>query len=361
MKALFILFSFFLLSSKTLANDGVYLTRGGAIYPFKETKISIEREILSFTVRDGICTVDVYFEFNNPEKENRRLQVGFQAPTAVGDVDSTNSNTNMISNFTIFSEGKLVPYQLKIAECEDCELRNLEPNNLNFGQGNQGLFVYLFNIDFKPGINKISHSYSFPESRNIAINEIYNYILTTGSKWSGNKIKNLTVQFDLGKNSYFYVDDVFSETAKWSFVGVGKITNEKIIDYDNENFKFVRIVSGKLQIDVADFEPKKNIEFGIVRRTSFCLKWTDLSDIEEAIANRHYIKTDDSEFIKQEFEIIRLTILAQYGLVFPDEELNKYFKQFDWYIPNPNLKESEIQFTEEDLIYITNILVLENQ
>jgi hypothetical protein len=361
MKIFLVLLTFYGFSSFLFANDGIYLTNGGSIYPIKETKISIEREILSFTVLDGICTVDIYFEFNNPDKVNRKLQVGFQAPTAVGDVDSVTSNTNQISNFTIFSEVKILPYQLKIAECEDCELHELEPKYLNFNQGDRGVFVYLFNIDFKPGINKVSHSYSFPASKNVAVDEIYNYILTTGSKWSGSTIKNLTVQFDLGSNCYFYVHDVFGNSAKWSFVGVGKFTNEKIIDFESENSKMIRIVSGKLQIDVANFQPKKNIQFGIARRSSFCLKWTDLTDIEEAVSNRRYMKSDDSPFTKEELRIIRNTLFAQYGFVFSSKDLDEYFRKFEWYIPNPNLKQTDIELTKEELEFLTIILQLEKE
>ena len=60
-----------------LGNDGLYLPHGGTIFPIKETKISMDKEILSFTVRDRIAFVDIQFEFNNPEDTARKLWIGF--------------------------------------------------------------------------------------------------------------------------------------------------------------------------------------------------------------------------------------------------------------------------------------------
>ncbi len=86
------------LSVSVFGNDGVYLTKGGVIYPTQETKISLEKEILSFTVRDKVAYVDIQFKFNNPENTERKLLIGFQAPTAAGDVSDSLSNLNQINN-----------------------------------------------------------------------------------------------------------------------------------------------------------------------------------------------------------------------------------------------------------------------
>ena len=111
-------------------NDGVYFTRGGVIYPIEESTVSLDREIISFSVKDKMCQVDILFEFNNPDNSERKLLIGFQAPTATGDVPDEICNTNQISNFTIISDGQILPYKLKTAECEDCELK--EPKEFSF-------------------------------------------------------------------------------------------------------------------------------------------------------------------------------------------------------------------------------------
>ncbi len=209
-------------------NDGVYLTRGSVIYPTQETKISLDKEILSFTVRDRVAYVDIQFQFNNPENTDRKLLIGFQAPTAAGDVSNSLSNLNQINDFTIIQSGQILPYNLKASECEDCELKN--PKDFHFSQMKPGIFVFLFEITFKPGLNQINHSYNFPASNNVVMDEFYNYILTTGSKWAGGKINDLTINIDMGRNKYFYVNDIFGQYANWSIIGSGKVTNDKF-DY----------------------------------------------------------------------------------------------------------------------------------
>lgn len=349
-----------LISHFLFGNDGSYYTRGGVIYPIKETKISIEREILSFTVKDNVCTVNIYFEFLNPENIERNLQVGFQAPNAIGDVDSVTRNSNQISDFKVFANDKILSYEMKIADCDSCELREMK--NMNFSQASMGVYVFLFNVNFKPGINKIYHSYSFPASNSVEYNQIYNYILTTGAKWAGSKIKNLSVQFDLGSNRLFYVKDVFGETANWTNIGVGKVLNEKRNDWDDTPIKLVRIESGKLQIDVLNFYPKANIEFGVIRNSSFATKSFDLNKIELALVyldleNSDY--KDYSHWTKAELKLLRNTIFAQHGYQFTKKELFDYFSQFEWYIPDPNLKESDIHLSKEEKSFVDQIKQLE--
>jgi len=250
------------LSASVFGNDGAYLTRGGVIYPTVESKISLKKEVLSFSVQDKICNVDIVFEFDNPESVERKLLVGFQAPSATGDVKETIFNTNQIYDFTIIANGENVQHKLMAAKCADCKLK--EPKDIQFTFEQNGVFVYLFEITFRPGKNQINHSYSFPASSSVTFDQIYNYILTTGAKWAGGTINDLTVQIDLGPNSDFYVLDIFGESANWSVIGDGQVTNKKF-DYWGKGFAhIVNIQSGKLQIGVKDFTPTKNIEFGIV-------------------------------------------------------------------------------------------------
>ena len=324
-----------ILTIPALGNDGAYLTHGGVIYPTKENKISLDREILSFSVWNKICYVDILFEFNNPENVERKLLIGFQAPTAAGDVSDKICNTNQITDFKILSNGKVLPYKIKAAECEDCELK--DPKNFYFSQFEPGLFVYLFELTFKPGINKINHSYAFPASSNVLFGQIYNYILTTGAKWAGGTIKNLTVQFDLGRNTDFYVDDVFGENAVWSIIGSGKVTNSTVYSSDDETARMVRVLSGKLQIDVKDFHPKSNIGFSMDNKS----------------IPRHLSLEDN--YTKGELRLLKNTIYAQYGYVFKSKDLQDYFSQLDWYIPDPNLTMEQIVLTEEEKELIEEI------
>jgi hypothetical protein len=313
---------FTILTFSVFGNDGIYLTRGGVIYPTKETKISLDKEILSFKVRDKVAQVDIQFEFSNLENVERRLLVGFQAPTAAGDVSDQISNTNQISNFQILNNGQILTYQLKAAECEDCELK--DPKSFHFSQGETGVFVYLFEMTFKPGINKINHSYSFPASSNVEMNQFYNYILTTGAKWANGTIKDLTLHIDIGTNKYFYVNDIFGQKANWLIIGSGKVTNKKFDYIEKDSCRMVRVLSGKLQINVKDFKPTKNIEFGIINENSFITRPTDF----EKIGNGKVLGLGDLSlertYSKDELKILRNTIYAQYGYAFKTKDLQDY-------------------------------------
>jgi YARHG domain-containing protein len=346
-----------ILTFSAFGNDGVYLTHGSVIYPTQETKISLDKEVLSFTVRDRVAYVDIQFQFNNPESIDRKLLIGFQAPTAAGDVSDSLSNLNQINNFTIIQNGQILPYKLKAAECEDCELK--EPKDFNFSQFEPGVFVFLFEISFKPGLNQINHSYSFPASRNVSFDQFYQYILTTGSKWADEKIKNLTVNIDMGKNQYFYIKDIFGQTADWTIIGTGKLTDEKFGYIDNDSCRMVRTISGQLQIKAADFKPTKNIEFGVVSRYSFTCWPVDYEKIRKGEIIQIGNMILEADYSKVELRILRNTIYAQYGYDFNSPDLKEYFSQFAWYMPDPNLKMEDIKLTEKEKEFLEKILTKE--
>lgn len=349
-----------ILSFFVFGNDGVYLSHGSAIYPIKESKISIEKEVLSFSVRNNTCQVDILFEFNNPVSVERKLLIGFQAPTAAGDVSEKISNTIQINNFQITANGQAIPYQIKAAACEDCELK--EPNNFRFSQFDPGVFVFLFEVNFKPGMNSIKHSYNFPASSNIAFDQFYNYILTTGAKWSGGTIKHLTVNFDLGNNTYFFVQDIFGKHAEWSIAGNGKITTQKF-EFDSNINKMVRIISGKLKIEVKNHKPLKNIVFGIICNDSFITIPTDNDKLisGKVFSIRGLSLDSEKTYNKETLRILRNTVYAQHGYAFRSPDLKKYFSQFAWYIPDPNMSLNMIHLSFREHRFINEILVREKK
>ncbi|MEM7163678.1 MAG: YARHG domain-containing protein [Bacteroidota bacterium] len=346
-----------LLSLASFANDGVYLTNGSLIYPTKETKIALDKEVLSFTIKDERAYVDIQFEFNNPENVARKLMVGFQAPTAGGDVSDDVSNSNQIDDFTIIQNGRILPYEVKAALCEDCELK--EPEEFHFSQFENGIFVFLFEMTFEPGLNRITHSYSFPASRNVSFDQIYNYILRTGSKWASRKIKDLTINIDMGKNSFFFVHDIFGQGAKWSHIGAGKVTDKRFDYYDSDSCRMVRTLNGYLQIQVADYQPTKNIEFGIVNNDSFvCIPLDYEKLMSKEVVSLGHMQLESS-YSASQLRLKRNTVYAQYGYAFKSADLRSYFSQFAWYMPDPNLKMEDIKLSEKEKNYIEKIRIKE--
>ena len=167
--------------ANSIANDGAYLSAGSVFYPIQETDISIEKEILTFKCRDRKVKVNVYFEFLNTDTVAKTMKVGFQVPVASGaDVPMEDKRSPLVENFLTMFEGKILPYQLKIASSEDGVLKN--PEDVELDIEDSGVHVFVFDINFKPGINVIRHSYEGISNASVMSNEEYSYILTTGGK-----------------------------------------------------------------------------------------------------------------------------------------------------------------------------------
>lgn len=351
-----ILFSYFLvLSLLTFANDGAYFSGGGTIYPVKESNISMNKEILSFRVVDGMCHVTIHFEFLNPGKESKKLLVGFQAPQAVGDVTDDEINHSQIFDFMVSQNQTLLPYQLKTAACEDCEL--IDKQTIQSTQAGEYVFVYLFEVEFKPGITELDHSYRFRAGDAVMTDQIYSYILKTGAKWAGGKINDLTVNLDLGNTPYFYVSDIFGKEASWIVHGIGKVTRDVYNNYETD-CKLIRMLSGTLQIRVQNWNPEHNLQFGVINTncfgTGFSFGDPKPDRVMTAVCSLN-LDLLETPYTKTELKLIRNTFFAQLGYVFSDADLNTYFRQFDWYIPNPNLKSKDLKLPENVEAFIEEI------
>jgi hypothetical protein len=59
--------------------------------------------------------------------------------------------------------------------------------------------------------------------------------------------------------------------------------------------------------------------------------------------------------------ILRNTVYAQYGFKFKDEELFKYYNQFDWYFPDPHLDMERINLTQTETEFIKMIQKRESE
>ncbi|MBP7514954.1 MAG: YARHG domain-containing protein [Flavobacteriales bacterium] len=368
-KPICFLVALLILNAAGLANDGAYLSRGGAIYPMKETRIAMKKEFLSFTCSGDVATVQVLFEFNNPDSVARKLLVGFQAPSGHGDVSDSLMQASRIRDLKVMVDGKLLPITLKAADCEDCPLGEI--SSFKFHGDSPGIYVYLFEVTFRPGITRVQHSYDFTASSNVVFDRMFNYILTTGSKWAHSAIGDFTLEIDMGKDQYFYVSDVFGKSAEWSIVGTGQVTGHVFgynddINMDDINCRMVRTLSGELRIDAKNFAPKNNIEFGVSHSLSFFgipLEGpTGLS--EQAHVALAYVTLDMTNFrveplTKEDLRMVRNTIYARHGYTFQDKDLRAFYERFNWYIPDPNLENVVQQLTTEEHRLISEIVALE--
>lgn len=348
------------------ANDGTFLSNGSIIYPINETRVSLEKEIIRFKCLNGIASVNVYFEFKNPLNTPIKSLVGFVSPFYYFEKIEENKPQNLIRKFVVISNNKILPYTRNWTKCDTCELFALpdDYNEENFS----GQIIHLFDVEFKPGINKISHSFEFSASTYVFLEQIYTYILQTGKKWAGGTIKDFTLEIDMGENQLLFVDDIFGENADWKIIGSGKICNEKLTDdiFEDYNIKLVRLNSGYLMIQTFNFAPEKDIYFGLIDRTWFVSRMYNKGKFSEDFLNAlSEIKYDDYyeeiQISHKDLQLLRNLIYAQYNYDFKNKEYKNFFGQFDWYMPDPILKMENIKLSETHKNCLRRLLELEKR
>ena len=123
----------------------------------------------------------------------------------------------------------------------------------------------------------------------------------------------------------------------------------------------IRTLNGQLQIKVANFRPTKNIEFGIINESSFTsIPKSALKPRDRKIVFLGNLDLK-GDYTKEELRLLRNTIYAQYGFDFQSSDLKRYFSQFAWYMPDPNLKMEEIILTEKEKAFIEKIVTKEQE
>ena len=96
---------------KCLANEAEFYATGNTLVPLKENTVSLKKEILNLTRKEGWMQVDIYFEFFNPGPE-KELLVGFVTPPANGDVSDEEARHPFIKDFMVMSGDELLPYKV---------------------------------------------------------------------------------------------------------------------------------------------------------------------------------------------------------------------------------------------------------
>jgi len=248
MKQFFFL-PFLLISCTCLANDGVFYATGNTLVPLKENTVSLKKEILNLTRKEGWMQVDIYFEFFNPGPE-KELLVGFVTPPANGDVTDEEAKHPFIKDFMVMSGDELLPY--KVAKMEETGFR--VQSKLAEGYD----FVYYFTIRFKKGVNVIRHSYQYRGGGSVEASQDFDYRLTTGTTWANHAIDDFELNIDMGESSYFSIPASFGvQPVNWLMTGVGRISGTNFrLPYFAEgksNLKMVLQRRGRLQMRMTGF------------------------------------------------------------------------------------------------------------
>lgn len=357
------------------ANDGVYYTRGNHLVPLQETDISIRREVLTISLMDnGYARVDVQYEFWNPGNDVKRVVMGFEADPPYNDnykfyPDGVHPN---IRDFSVEMNGRMLAYRnaaclrdtLPLIMIDTTKRYYVFDNNwiydVSNDDGNEPFdidagfpftYVYYFDAEFKSGLNRVHHTYSYRMSYIAGIPYQVDYKLTPASRWAGGKIDDFTLVVRADNTAkHFMMSTLPFPEAEFKVVeGMGKIRKKNTFYGSGCEFS---LRNGAVQLHLNDFSPQEelciysidvygnNNQFGYsYDRSTDMYLWYDMN-------NNNSI---DKAFLKR---IARNLPYANRGHVFSDPKLKEYFESLWWYMPDPNYKDSTDDFTEVDYKYI---------
>lgn len=370
------------------ANDGVYYTRGSQLVPLTETDISVRKEVLTISIMDnGFARVDVYYEFWNPGKEVKRVLMGFEAdPSYNDDYKFYPSGVHPhIKDFTVEMNGRKLSYGNAACVAPDTRVgvHGLEridtskryyvfDNNMlyeegfnaeigdNYKKGIAFAYVYYFNADFQPGLNRVHHTYIYRMSRTVGMPYIVEYKLSPAARWANGQIDDFTlvIRADGTAKNFFIYDSVFPG-AEFRFVeGMGKVRRHKL--YSDPAYEF-SLRDGAVTLHLQNFKPEKELTitgagmdccYGDGGTFNVAAAYDRSRPVvlfdEEWFGDMKAVPTDGT-FRKR---VLRNLPYAHRGHVFKDARLRKFFESLWWYMPDPAYKDSTADFTPVDYEYI---------
>lgn len=332
---------FIFLSCLIYANDGAFFASGNQLIPINETDIKIKKEILTLKkVNNNYIEVTVYYEFFNP-KNAKNITVGFEAMAPEGDVDGAPKNGKhpYMSDFTVNLNNHNLQYKVayvadslyvKNGKIKSLDLKtfsgNTSGNNIDF------YYVYHFDANFKKGLNIIKHTYKFDVSGSVDYNYYFEYVLTAANRWGNKQIDDFTLIIENGEFETFSIDKSFFKNSKdWQIIGVGKtedIKGNKNSVFQNDATKF-HIQKGNIIFKKMNFRPGG--ELLLYAQNYIGIK--DFFYIPFSYYQEENIPEPNNAL---QIKILKNLPFARRGYVFKDSEVQKFYKELDWYIPDPD-------------------------
>ncbi len=383
MKKFILLLCVIIINVTSFANDAVYYMSGNQLIPITETRISVQKEILSITRQnDNELLVNVYYEFFNPGEE-KSLLVGFEAlppggATGFTEEDIRNFTTHpYMRDFTVKINGQELRYEVSHVESTEegyyangqfREMSNQKAVDLaresDFMEFPY-IFVYHFNSVFKKGLNIVEHSYVFSESGYVGAQYCFDYVLTAANRWANHQIDDFTLNLDLGNRTSFDVaENFFKGQGGWTINGIGRQNEENIHDSKVLRFHIQEGIAsfhkknfhpeGELYVERPFYLENEGAFYGEVnpceRTTSFDFKKAYTAAIETFYAGEEDVVCDNiSDDMKK---ILRNLPFAYRGYVFKTKMLQDYFESTDWYVANPDYVSDMKDLSEDERTWV---------
>lgn len=364
-----LLFTIFLsLQTWAFANDGAFYASGNQLIPIVETDIQVRKEILSLKkIENEWVEVTVYYEFFNPKKTNKELVVGFEAFSPEGDVDGApvEGKHPYMKDFKVNLNEKSLPFQVAyVADSNYVKQGIIKSVDLRKFSGSKNgnyvdfFYVYHFKAIFKPGINKLKHTYRYKLSGSIDLNYQFEYILTAANRWANKQIDDFTLILDMGSYETFQINKSFFQNAKeWDLQGRGKHSdvaksNNPIMESDAVKF---HIQEGKLVFKKKNFRPKGELYvYNFNNWGNGNILYPEEGYIAYSIHQQPDL-TEKSKYKADEKKILRNLPFARRGHVFQDKLLKDYYENTDWYLANPNYQVDRSKLTNKEKAWLKDL------
>lgn len=334
-----------LIARPVWANDGAYFMSGNQLIPIAETDISITREDLTLVRKGDDLAVTVAYQFENPGPE-KTILVGFEAARPDGDVDDTpvNGGHPYMRDFTVKMNGRDLPYKVGATE--------LSQGDLPDDAMNSGYYVYHFSATFKPGINKITHTYNFRLSGSVITDGSFDYILTAANRWAGEGIGDFNLSINMGEMVEYYLDNTFFDSMEhWKIQGHGKWFEfpDYYASYRGYGVDLtgsvIAIREGPIVFRKSNFRPEGELYLFFPSVVSYG-DWIEDDRSVGFDAARHNLPFRLPGISHQPVvpsdtfsaRVLKNYMFARRGYVFKDQALQDYFLRQPWYLPDPAYK-----------------------
>lgn len=342
----FSILCFLCLSFTTWANDGVFYASGNHLIPVFETDISVQKEILTIKKIDReYIDVVVYYEFFNP-KADKEIIVGFEAFAPTGDADlmPKNGQHPYMEDFTVQLNNQILGFEVAYVEADPYtengkiiskDLKILTADGVEY---QEFFYVYHFKAKFKTGLNKIVHTYRYKLSSSVMEYYHFDYVLTAANRWANKQIDDFTLVLDMGECEEFRLAKLFYQNnSDWIINGIGKMTDHVKTESDYEDYEESDCViqKGQLIFEKKNFHPDG--ELHVSSRKYFPNPdFATLSTLYVPYSYHDYAYWDYEPSSEMEIKILRNIPYARRGYIFKNEELQAFFTNQSWYIPNRN-------------------------
>ncbi|NNE66523.1 MAG: YARHG domain-containing protein [Pyrinomonadaceae bacterium] len=356
-------------STLVRANDGVFYVRGNNLIPMQETQVELRKEVLKFYVTDfGWMEVDVDFTFFNPGPA-KEVVVGFVTPPAGGDTDE--EQHPQIKNFTVNVNGKKLPYKMKRMGETSFSFVKLKFDEVDY--------VYYFTVRFEPGSNRIRHTYTYRGGGSVELQRDFEYQITTGKRWANRQIDDFEMQVHLD-NGVYSIPASFrndGKLANWNIVGHGVIapTPRSWFGDDSPKIRMAHLNRGYLSLKEKDFKPDNDIMFAeynwaagwVERWCDFAHECVDRKSLEN-IVNYFTLNPwegvtaeDLSKLSERELKLVRNYFYALRGYDFKTIMVRKFYSQFFWYRPDPELKWDKVNLSGAEKAFVAKVVEAEER